>query len=154
MKSYFYYLSYFHLQLVEAREIKGTTISIHDDGNQGTPGAYLPQSTVKFRISMVTNVRNAGTYMNINFGDQSGSKTFSLATNGIAAGVDSSNYVIDHVYLVESFADGCHLVVEIHHQFELQVCYVTFNDQWHKLIRTIDINGFYITEVPVYYTIG
>ena len=74
-----------------------------------------------FRISMVTNIRDADTYLDINFGDQSGTKTFSLATNQIAAGVDSSNYELDHLYLVESYTEECHLAVAIHHQYENQV---------------------------------
>ena len=69
---------------------------------------------------MVTNVRDANTYLEINFGDQSGTKTFSLATNQIAAGVDPSNYSRDHLYLVESYTEECHLAVAIHHQYENQ----------------------------------
>ena len=70
---------------------------------------------------MVTNIRDADTYLDINFGDQSGTKTFSLATNQIAAGVDPSNYELDHLYLVESYTEECHLAVAIHHQYENQV---------------------------------
>ena len=72
---------------------------------------------------MVMNVRDNETYLEIDFSDHSELKTYSLAANQIAAGTDLSNYVIDHVYLVESYAEGCHLVVEIDHQFVQQVCH-------------------------------
>ncbi len=97
------------------------TISIRGSSDRERPAAYEPTTVVSFRIGIVTNVRGNETFLDVDFGDQSGLKTYSLAPNRVAAGVDASNYALDHVYLVESYAEDCTLVIAFDHMFENSV---------------------------------
>ncbi len=84
---------------------------------------------MRFIISMVTNIRGEDSFLDVDFGDQSGMKTYSLGQ--IAAGSESRNYIPDRLYLMDSYAEGCQLVLEIHHQFPQEVRLSSLHFSWY-----------------------